>query len=90
MSKDVNLENQNDVIFKESILLPDIESIKKFVAFANEYDFPIILVSDKYIINGKSIMGIFGLDLSKPLELRVCSEVNDDFKEKVLEFKFEN
>ena len=89
MSKDVNCENQNDVIFKENILLPDIESIKKFVAFANNYDFPIILVSDKYIINGKSIMGIFGLDLSKPVELRVCSEVTDDFKEKIMEFKFE-
>ena len=62
-------------MYKENILLSDIETVKKFVTFANQYKFPVTLFSDKYIINGKSIMGIFGLDLSKP-----------DFKERLKEF----
>ena len=74
-------------MYKEDILLSDIETVKKFVAFANQYDFPITLFSDKYIINGKSIMGIFALDLSKPLQIEVSEDSPADFKEKLKEFQ---
>ncbi len=73
---------------REDIFLPDINTVKEFVAFANGYDFPITLYSDKYIINGKSIMGIFGLDLSQPLEIEVSDSYPEDFKEKLKNFKF--
>ena len=90
MSNGENFESKNnDVVYKMQILLSDIETVKKFVAFVNNYEFPVLLVSDRYIINGKSIMGIFGLDLSKPVELRVLCECPDDFKEKIQEFRVE-
>ena len=72
--------------YKLNIFLRDIETVKKFVTLVNGYNFPVFLVSNKYIMNGKSIMGIFGLDLSQPLELRVLKDCPEDFKEKMQEF----
>jgi len=58
------------------ILLPDVESVKRFVDLANECDFELTLVSGRYQVNAKSIMGIFSLDLTSPmtLELQTDSE----------------
>ncbi len=75
-------------MYKEDILLSDIETVKRFVSFANQYEFPVTLFSDKYIINGKSIMGIFGLDLSKPVQVEVADSCPPEFKEKLKEFIF--
>lgn len=58
-------------MFTSEILLPDISTIKKFVTMTNQYDFPIVFVNDRYQIDAKSVMGIFSLDLSKPLHLAV-------------------
>lgn len=69
-------------MYKTSIFLSSIESVKNFVALTSKYDFPISLVTDRYIIDAKSIMGIFSLDLSKPLKL----EVEDDGSAEVKEF----
>ena len=73
-------------MYKADILLSDIETVKKFVSFTGQYDFPVTLYSDKYVISGKSIMGIFGLDLSLPLTVEVPSNCPADFKEKLKEF----
>ena len=57
------------------ISLSSIDVVKKFVNLANNYDFPINLHSEKYIVNGKSIMGIFSLDLSRELVVTFhCSD----------------
>ena len=71
-------------MYKKDILLSDIEAVKKFVSLANQYEFPVTLLSDKYIINGKSIMGIFGLDLSRPLQME--DNCPTEFKERLKEF----
>ena len=59
---------------KESIVLSSIESVKKFVSITTKYDFQINLTTDKYKIDAKSIMGVFSLDLSKPVTLEVESD----------------
>lgn len=74
-------------MYKESIMLPDIETIKKFVEFANRFDVPVTLFSDKYVVNGKSIMGIFGLDLTKPVEVEIGENFPSEFKEQLKVFK---
>lgn len=71
---------------KVDILLSDIETVKRFVNFVNQYNFPVTLFSDKYIINGKSIMGIFGLDLSRPLQVEVQKDCPQDFMDGLKEF----
>ena len=63
---------------RENIMLSSIESVKKFVAITNKYDFQINLTTDKYKIDAKSIMGIFSLDLSKPIDLNIHANDNVD------------
>lgn len=72
---------------KESIILSDIETIKEFVEFANRFEFPVTLISGKYTVDGKSIMGIFGLDLTKPLEVAVNDNCPIEFKKQLKKFQ---
>lgn len=56
------------------ISLNSIDKVKSFVndvtRFNNDFD----LVSGRYVIDAKSIMGIFSLDLSKPIDLNIHAE----------------
>jgi phosphotransferase system HPr-like phosphotransfer protein len=66
-----------------SILLGTINDVKEFVNIVAGYDFDADLVSGRYAVDAKSIMGIFSLDLSKPITLNIHSE-NDAEAEKFL------
>jgi phosphotransferase system HPr-like phosphotransfer protein len=57
--------------------LNNIERVKKFVDVTTKFDSDKVdldLVSGRYVIDARSIMGIFSLDLSKPIELVVGTE----------------
>ena len=56
------------------ILLSTINDVKAFVNTVVRYDFDVDLVSGRYAIDAKSIMGIFSLDLSKPIELQAHTD----------------
>ena len=56
------------------ISLNSIDKVKSFVNDISKFDFDFDLVSGRYVIDSKSIMGIFSLDLSKPIELNIHSE----------------
>ena len=60
------------------ICLNSIEKVKSFVNDITRFDADFDLVSGRYVIDAKSIMGIFSLDLSKPIELNIHSEQNAD------------
>ena len=60
-----------------SISLNSIDKVKAFVNDISKYDFDFDLVSGRYVIDAKSIMGIFSLDLSKPINLNVHAEGNN-------------
>ena len=49
------------------VMLTSIEEVKNFVSLTNKYPFPIQMTTEKYKIDAKSIMGVFSLDLSKPI-----------------------
>ena len=53
------------------IRLAYIDDVKQIVAAATEMSCEVDLVSGRYIINAKSIMGIFSLDFSKPITLQI-------------------
>ena len=53
------------------ISLNSIDKVKSFVNDISKFDFDFDLVSGRYVIDAKSIMGIFSLDLSKPIDLTV-------------------
>ena len=56
------------------ICLNSIEKVKSFVNDITKFDVDFDLVSGRYVIDAKSIMGIFRLDLSKPIDLNVHAE----------------
>ena len=60
------------------ISLNSIDKVKSFVNDLTKFDVDFDLVSGRYVIDAKSIMGIFSLDLSKPIELNIHSEGNVD------------
>ena len=71
-----------------NIMLKSINDVKDFVNTVNRYDFDIDLTSGRYVVDGKSIMGIFSLDLSKPIKVEVhteaFSEIYEDLKHFVI------
>ena len=60
------------------ISLNSIDKVKAFVNEITKFDNDFDMVSGRYVIDAKSIMGIFSLDLSKPIELNIHSESNVD------------
>lgn len=58
------------------ISLNSIDKVKSFVNEITKYDNDFDLVSGRYVIDAKSIMGIFSLDLSKPIDLNIHADSN--------------
>jgi phosphotransferase system HPr-like phosphotransfer protein len=56
------------------ISLNSIDKVKSFVNEITKFDVDFDLISGRYVIDAKSIMGIFSLDLSKPIDLAIHSE----------------
>ena len=56
------------------ISLNSIDKVKAFVNEISKFDCDFDLVSGRYVIDAKSIMGIFSLDLSKPINLSIHAE----------------
>lgn len=64
------------------ISLRTIEEVKEFVQTITMFDGDFELISGKYIVDAKSILGLFSVDLSKPVTLRI--DVNDSKMNEVL------
>ncbi len=56
------------------ISLNSIDKVKSFVNDITKFDCDFDLVSGRYVIDAKSIMGIFSLDLSKPITLNIHAD----------------
>ncbi|MCI8731268.1 MAG: HPr family phosphocarrier protein [Lachnospiraceae bacterium] len=56
------------------ISLNSIDKVKAFVNEISKFDCDFDLVSGRYVIDAKSIMGIFSLDLSKPIDLNIHAD----------------
>ncbi len=54
-----------------TIMLNSIDKVKEFVNTLSKFDSDFDLISGRYVIDAKSIMGIFSLDLSKKIELNI-------------------
>ncbi len=70
------------------VALYTIEDVKEFVTITNRYEFDCDLVSGRYAVDAKSIMGIFSLDLSKPLNMviRGSGEAEEALLEDIKKF----
>ena len=59
---------------EEKIRLDSINDVKQFVQTLTQYDDEFELVSNKYVVDAKAILGIFSIDLSQPVLLRIHAE----------------
>ena len=72
--------NPKEVVIMKTvqISLNSIDKVKSFVNDITKFDYDFDLVSGRYVIDAKSIMGIFSLDLSRPIDLNIHAEDNSD------------
>ncbi len=67
------------------VLLNNIENVNLFVAKMSQKDYDVDLSSGKYLVNGKSMMGVLSLDLTKPVT--ITAETDDQtFLEEIDEY----
>lgn len=63
-----------------------INDVKKFVNAVAKYEFDVDLISGRYAIDAKSIMGIFSIDLSKELIMKAHTDNADQIKADLAEY----
>ena len=69
-----------------TISLEMAQRVKHFVAVTQNCDCEILLKSGKYVVDAKSILGIFSLDLSKPLTVEIYDDNCEDVIAKLSKF----
>ena len=70
---------------REQIMLKTINDVKAFVNSVAKYDF-VDLLSGRYAVDAKSIMGIFSLDLSKAITMEIHSDDCQNFLNEIKPF----
>ena len=68
------------------ITLKNIQDVREFVNIVVLIDYEVDLAQGRYIIDAKSIMGIFSLDLLAPISVIAHTEYADDFFAKLAKF----
>ncbi len=69
-----------------TVMLKSINDVKEFVRIVNDFVYDVDLVSGRYIVDAKSIMGIFSLDLAKPIDVNIHAASPDDLLDKLTPF----
>ena len=68
------------------VMLSSIVDVKNFVNLVNYFECDIDMVSGRHVVDAKSLMGIFSLELSKPVVVRVYSEETEEIEKTLKEF----
>ena len=71
---------------REQIMHKTINDVKAFVNSVAKYDFDVDLLSGRYAVDAKSIMGIFSLDLSKAITMEIHSDNCQNFLNEIKPF----
>ena len=66
------------------IKLATIDDVKNFVSITTTFNCEVDVVSNRYVVDAKSIMGLFSLDLTKPLTLKIDSS-DEAVKKQIME-----
>jgi phosphotransferase system HPr-like phosphotransfer protein len=74
------------IMKKTTVMLDSISAVKNFVNIVTAYDFEVDLASGRYAVDAKSIMGIFSLDLSKPIQLTAHTDDADKFFNEIRDY----
>ncbi len=76
-------------MLEKTLILNNFEEVKRFVDLASSKDYDIELMSGKYIVNAKSIMGVFSLDLTKPVIMAAHCENVAELSRQVEQFIYD-
>ena len=68
------------------ISLQMASEVKSFVSIVQNYTYDIELRSERYVVDAKSLLGIFSLDLSKPVTVEIHSNDCDDLVKELSQF----
>jgi phosphotransferase system HPr-like phosphotransfer protein len=71
---------------ERSIKLNTIEDVKRFVNIVFRHEYDVDVVSGRYAVDAKSILGLFSIDLSKEVTLKVHSSECDMLLNEIKEF----
>ena len=69
-----------------TISLTQVSQVQQFVNAVNKYPFDVDMVSGRYTINSKCLLGIYSLDLNRPLQVLIYSDDCEDLKAELREF----
>ncbi|MEE0840022.1 MAG: HPr family phosphocarrier protein [Acutalibacteraceae bacterium] len=72
----------------QKVLLNNIESVNCFVKKMSDKSFDVDLISGKYLVNAKSMMGVLSLDLTQPVTVNADTD-DEAFLEEIKEYIFE-
>ena len=70
-------------MIEEKIFLKTLDDVKSFVAIAATKTYDIELLSGKYIVNAKSVMGVLSLDLTAPLTMVANTETDNEILKEI-------
>ena len=69
-----------------TISLTEVNQVKRFVNLIGQAPFDVDVVSGRYTVNAKSMLGIYSLDLSKPIRVVIYSDDCEELKKNLTEF----
>lgn len=76
---------EKEILMNRFIInLNEMSKVKKFITIVNNYDCDIDVIKGRYIVDAKSIMGLFTMDLVNNIEVQIHSDNMDIIK------KFQN
>ncbi len=65
---------------KVAINLNDFKAARKFIDEVSKFDCDIDIIKDRYVVDAKSVIGIFTIDLSKPVDVEIHSDNEEEIK----------
>jgi phosphotransferase system HPr-like phosphotransfer protein len=78
---------RGNIVKSIDIKLSLAENVKSFVNIVGKYSYDMDLRAGRHVVDAKSILGIFSLDLSKPITLEIYSDDAADLLEEIKPFK---
>ncbi len=69
------------------VMLHTIQDVQRFVHIVNEFPYDVDLISGRYVVDAKSIMGIFSLNLDEVIDVRIHSQDCQDLLTKLETFR---
>ena len=69
-----------------TISLTQVNQVQQFVNVVSKVPYDVDMVSGRYTINAKSLLGIYSLDLNRPLQVVMYSDDCEDLKKELAEF----